>query len=198
MRAKISHQLPRLHGAEKDEEDGLPREGRRWGGSEISRDKGAIRLHSPLETPFTEEVTARKVAAPQRSHSGQTATSNPSAPGASHIPTHLSGPSWPSIQVHGVPWAGLGDEGGLSSQTREAGRTPGPRQTPPRPCFRFCKGHQLCSLKVTESGPPSTAHPSDHAGGRSFPCTSPALPTKPECLEFCRNSHSGPPTLGPQ
>lgn len=148
---ELSHQLPPLHGAEKDE-DCLPRE-RRWGGSEISRDKGATRLHSPLETPFIEEEAAREVAAPRRSHSGQAATSDPAAPGASRIPGHVSGPSRPSIREHGVPGAGLGDEGGWSSQTREAGQTPGTRQTPPRPCFRFCKGHRLCSLEVTESAP---------------------------------------------
>lgn len=59
-----------------------------------------------------------------------------------------------------------------------------------RPPVLLPQGHRV--------RPPSTAHPSDHTGGQSFPCTSPALPTKPECLEFCRNSHSGPPTLGPQ
>ena len=119
----------------------------------MSRDKGATRFHSPLETPFTEEEAAREAAAPRRSHSGQAATSDPAAPGASRIPAHLSGPSRPSIQERGVPWASLGDEVGSSSRTREAGRTPGPRQTPPRPCFQFCKGYRLCSLEVTESAP---------------------------------------------
>ena len=149
VRAKISHQLPRLHGAEKDEEDGLPREGRRWGGSEISRDKGAIRLHSPLETPFTEEETARKVAAPQRSHSGQTSTSNPSAPGASHIPTHLSGPSRPSIQgslgpawgMRGACRARPGQLAGLQVQGRR----------PPGPAFG--------SAKATSSAPSRSQSP---------------------------------------
>ena len=102
----------------------MPRERRRRAGTEISRDREATRLHSPLETPFTEEEAAREAARPRRSHSGQIAVSDPVIPGASLDP----------LGQHPGAWGPLDRSGEASpSQTRllagiqvQGRRRPGP------------------------------------------------------------------------
>lgn len=144
----------------------MPRERRRRAGTEISRDREATRLHSPLETPFTEEEAAREAARPHRSHSGQIAVSDPVIPGASLDPLGQHPGACGPLDRSG---------GGLAKPDQAAGRNPGPRQTPPRPCFWFCKYHRPCSLEDRESGPCPHDHavPSVPTSGRSFPCASP-------------------------